>query len=131
MNQLNHKDFLPSDQEAVPVLPKACAPQTADAWQVLPLEGDFEFSYSDAAGNPSLRRVAAQELKIGPGKILLGGFDLRTSAYRGFRADRIGLFRDAATGEIVSRNVLDWLLKRAKNQRNAKARKNFSWARTA
>ena len=98
---------------ASPALPPAAAPEGADGWRVLPLEGAYELSYCDEAGNPSRRRVIARELKIGPGKTLLGGIDMESDHYRGFRADRIESLVDGESGEIVYRNVLDWLLKRA------------------
>ena len=57
---------------------------------------------------------------MGPGKTLLGGIDQTTEAYRGFRADRIAYLVDRETGEMVRRNVLDWLLKRAARQEKAR-----------
>jgi predicted DNA-binding transcriptional regulator YafY len=85
-------------------------------WRIAPLEGAFELSYRDEAGQASRRAVVSQELKIGPGKTLLGATDTAAGAYRGFRADRIEELVDAETGEIVRRNVLDWLLKKAAQQ---------------
>ena len=96
-----------------PVPPLAAIPEGPGAWQVVPLEGAYELSYCDEAGNPSRRRVIARELRIGPGTTLLGGIDMENDHYRGFRADRIESLVDGETGEIVCRNVLDWLLKRA------------------
>ena len=86
------------------------------AWRTLPLEGAYELSYCDEAGNPSLRRVMARELKVGPGKTLLGGIDMADDGYRGFRADRIEYLVDGETGEVIRRNLIDWLLKRAERQ---------------
>jgi predicted DNA-binding transcriptional regulator YafY len=94
----------------------------AGAWRIVPLEGAYELSYRDEAGQPSQRRVTACELKIGPGKTLLGGIDIATDHYRGFRADRIASLVDGETGEIVSRNILDWLLKRALRKRKERGR---------
>lgn len=91
----------------------------AGAWRVMPLEGAFQFSYHDAAGTPSLRQLEARELKVGPGKMLLGGTDLGTGAYRGFRVDRIHFLEDVECGEVISRNVLDWLLKRAQARKQS------------
>jgi predicted DNA-binding transcriptional regulator YafY len=93
-------------------------------WRVLPLEGAFELSYCDEAGNPTLRRVIARELKIGPGKTILGAIDMAHDGYRGFRADRIARVADAETGETIERNVLDWLTGRAERQARAE-RKAF------
>jgi predicted DNA-binding transcriptional regulator YafY len=93
-------------------------------WRVLPLEGAFELSYCDEAGNPTLRRVIARELKIGPGKTILGAIDMAHDGYRGFRADRIARVVDAETGETIERNVLDWLTGRAERQAKAE-RKAF------
>ncbi len=94
--------------------------ESAQAWRVLPLEGAYELFYCDALGNVSRRRLFARELKVGPGKTLLGGIDQTTDAYRGFRADRIEYLVDGETGEVVRRNVLDWLLKRAARQERAR-----------
>lgn len=96
-----------------PGLAVAAEARGEGAWRVLPLEGDFEFSYLDAGGRPSLRHVSALELKVGPGKLLLGGIDRNPGAYRGFRVDRIHTLKAAESGEVVSRNILDWLLGRA------------------
>jgi predicted DNA-binding transcriptional regulator YafY len=93
-------------------------------WRVLPIEGAFELSYCDEAGNPTLRRVIARELKIGPGKTILGAIDMAHDGYRGFRADRIARVVDAETGETIERNVLDWLTGRAERQAKAE-RKAF------
>ncbi len=99
-----------------PGIPSVTVQPRESPWSVRPLEGAFEISYCDEAGNPSLRRVLARELKIGPGKILLGGIDMADDGYRGFRADRIERLADAETGEVVVRNVIDWLLRRAYRQ---------------
>ena len=92
------------------------------SWRTMSLEGAYELSYCDEAGNPSLRRVMARELKVGPGKTLLGGIDMADDGYRGFRADRIEYLVDGETGEIVRRNVIDWLLKRAERQEKERRR---------
>jgi predicted DNA-binding transcriptional regulator YafY len=91
-------------------------------WQTVPLEGAFQLCYCDEAGNPTLRRVIARELKIGLGKTILGGIDMANDGYRGFRADRITSLVDGETGESVSRNILDWLLKRADRQEKERRR---------
>jgi len=101
----------------------AGTPQRADAqerregaWLVYPLEGALELYYRDVAGNPSRRHIIARELKVGPGKTLLGGIDMADDGYRGFRADRIVRIVDAETGRTIDRNILDWLIKRAERQ---------------
>ena len=86
------------------------------AWHVYPLDGALELAYRDVAGNRTVRRLSARELKVGPGRTLLGGIDRTTESYRGFRADRIDWLRDLATGDLVRRNLVDWLLKRAQAQ---------------
>lgn len=101
-------------------------PRDEGAWRVLPLSGRYEFSYLDAAGRPSLRRVQARELKVGPGKLLLGGIDGQLGVYRGFRVDRIHILKAVDSGEVVSRNILDWLLDKAERQLRAAARKRLS-----
>ncbi|WP_246776589.1 hypothetical protein [Microvirga sp. VF16] len=91
-------------------------------WHVYPLEGALELDYIDQAGHASRRWVLARELKVGPGKMLLGGIDiLSEDGYRGFRVDRIQRLEDAETGLVVEHNILDWLMKRA--ERQAKVRK--------
>lgn len=93
------------------------------AWHVYPFEGALELDYVDQAGNPSRRWVLARELKVGPGKMLLGGIDiLADDGYRGFRVDRIVRLEDAETGIVVERNILDWLMKRAERQAKARRR---------
>ena len=91
------------------------------AWRVLPLTGTYELVYRDEAGRFSIRVLEAQELKIGPGKTLLGGFCEARGGYRGFRADRIERIADAETSEAAERNVIDWLLKRAAKQARQRA----------
>jgi predicted DNA-binding transcriptional regulator YafY len=91
------------------------------AWHVYPFDGALEIDYVDQAGNPSRRWVVARELKVGPGKMILGGIDLADDGYRGFRVDRIERLEDAETGVEIDHNILDWLMKRA--ERQAKARR--------
>ena len=91
------------------------------AWRVLPIEGRFELVYEDGNGAWSVRRLQARELKIGPGRVLLGGTDRDRDGYRGFRADRIHRLTDRETGERVERNILDWLTRRAEGTRRARA----------
>ena len=105
---------LPHSLEAV--LPPLREERDEGAWHVFPLEGALELAYRDVAGNRTRRRVSARELKVGPGRILLGGIDWRSEGYRGFRADRVDWLRDLETGDVVRRNVVDWLLKRAESQ---------------
>ncbi|SCX85079.1 hypothetical protein [Microvirga guangxiensis] len=85
-------------------------------WHVYPFDGALEIDYVDQAGNPTRRWVIARELKVGPGKMLLGGIDMADDGYRGFRVDRIERLEDAETGLVVDRNILDWLMKRAERQ---------------
>jgi hypothetical protein len=85
----------------------------AAGWRTLPLSGAFEVVYRDGRGLWSIRRLAAHELRLGPGKALLGGTDRDRDGYRGLRADRIRRLTDRATGERVEADVLDWLLARA------------------
>ncbi len=85
-------------------------------WHVYPFDGALEIDYVDQAGNPTRRWVIARELKVGPGKMLLGGIDMADDGYRGFRVDRIERLEDAETGCVVDRNILDWLMRRAERQ---------------
>ena len=91
------------------------------AWRTLPLDGHFDLVYEDAAGAWSNRSLEARELKLGPGRTLLGGIDARRGGYRGFRVDRIRRLVDGATGERVETGILDRLLARAETQRRADA----------
>jgi predicted DNA-binding transcriptional regulator YafY len=90
-------------------------------WHVYPLEAALELDYVDQAGNATRRWVLARELKVGPGKMLLGGIDiLLDDGYRGFRVDRIQRLEDAETGLAVEHNILDWLMKLAERQARAR-----------
>jgi predicted DNA-binding transcriptional regulator YafY len=102
----------------------ASAPQIRmeGAWRVYPLEGALELHYRNVAGRPSRRRIIARELKIGPGKTLLGGIDVADGGYRGFRADRIDTVVDVETGRRIGRNILDWLTARAVAQEKERRR---------
>ncbi|WP_407068099.1 hypothetical protein [Methylobacterium crusticola] len=88
---------------------------------MLPLEGRLELVYEDRAGAWSVRRLQAHELKIGPGRVLVGGTDHDRDGYRAFRADRIHRLTDRDSGERVERNILDWLIRRAEATRRARA----------
>lgn len=91
------------------------------AWRVLPLEGRFALVYEDGQGVWSSRILDARELKLGPGRTLLGGIDRARGGYRGFRVDRIRRLTDSATGERIEAGILDRLLARAQAQRRADA----------
>jgi predicted DNA-binding transcriptional regulator YafY len=106
------------DLEAV--LPPVREERDDGAWHVFPLDGALELAYRDVAGTRTRRRLSARELKVGPGRILLGGIDWRSEGYRGFRADRIEWLRELETGDVIRRNVVDWLLKRAQSQGRAR-----------
>ncbi|WP_091713900.1 hypothetical protein [Methylobacterium phyllostachyos] len=93
----------------------------ANAWRTLPLDGHFDLVYEDATGVWSNRSLQARELKLGPGRTLLGGIDARRGLYRGFRVDRIRRLIDGATGERIETGILDQLLGRAEAQRRANA----------
>ena len=106
-------ESLPADRHGV---------RDEGAWRVFPLEGALELRYQDVAGNLSRRRVMARELKVGPGKTLLGAIDMADDGYRGFRGDRIEWLLDAETGQIVHRNIVDWLIRRAQAQEKERRR---------
>ena len=88
------------------------------AWRVLPLEGAFEIVYEDSRGIWTTRVLDARELKLGPGRTLLGGIDRTRGGYRGFRADRMR--RLTVDAERIEAGILDWLLVRADAQRRAR-----------
>lgn len=91
------------------------------AWRVLPIEGRFALVYEDGNGAWSVRHLAAHELKIGPGRVLVGGTDQHRGGYRCFRADRVRRLSDRDTGERIERNILDWLTRRAEATRRNRA----------
>lgn len=99
----------------------APAPAPAPGWSLMPLSGRFDLVYEDGQGVWSRRTVEARELKLGPGRTLLGGIDPGRGGYRGFRTDRIRRLTDAATGERLEGGILDWLMARAEAQRRADA----------
>lgn len=110
------------EARAMPVEPPGLFLERQDgAWRVLPIEGRFELVYEDGNGAWSVRRLQAHELKIGPGRVLVGGTDRDRDGYRGFRADRIHRLTDRDSGERVERNILDWLTRRAEGTRRARA----------
>jgi predicted DNA-binding transcriptional regulator YafY len=96
---------------------------SSSAWRTLPLDGHFDLVYEDATGAWSSRSLSARELKLGPGRTLLGGIDARRGVYRGFRVDRIRRLIDGATGERIETGILDRLLGRAEAQRRADAQR--------
>ena len=108
-------------QNAFVERPPAFIERQDGAWRVLPIEGRFELVYEDGNGAWSVRRLQARELKIGPGRVLVGGTDRDRDGYRGFRADRIHRLTDRDTGERVEHNILDWLIRRAEAARRARA----------
>ena len=99
------------------------------AWRVLPIEGRFALVYEDGNGARSVRHLAAHELKIGPGRVLVGGTDQHHGGYRCFRADRIRRLSNRDTGERIERNILDWLTGRAEATRRNRAAALRSTAR--
>ncbi|GEP05964.1 hypothetical protein MOX02_40020 [Methylobacterium oxalidis] len=105
--------------EALPGAP--AAERQEGAWRVLPLEGTFDLVYEDGTGAWSARRLEARELKLGPGRTLIGGIDRGRGGYRGFRVDRIRRLTDGATGQRVETGILDLLLGRAEAQRRERA----------
>ncbi|HEY8565388.1 MAG TPA: hypothetical protein VIL65_07805 [Beijerinckiaceae bacterium] len=107
-------DSTPTTHDTAPARP--VVERDEGSWRVYPMEGAFQLAYTDVGGNPSTRRIIVRELKVGPGKTLLGGIDMSDDGYRGFRADRIERLIDAETGDVVDRNILDWLIKRAEAQ---------------
>ncbi|WP_409565492.1 hypothetical protein [Methylobacterium sp. J-001] len=93
-------------------------------WRTLPLNGRFDLVYEDVTGTWSSRSISARELKLGPGRTLLGGIDTRSGSSRGsrgFRVDRIRRRTDGGTGERIETGILDRLLGRAEAQRRADA----------
>ena len=99
------------------------------AWRVLPIEGRFALVYEDGNGAWSVRHLTAYELKIGPGRVLVGGTDQHRGGYRCFRADRIRRLSNRDTGERIERNFLDWLTRRAEATRRNRAAALRSTAR--
>lgn len=90
-------------------------------WHVLPIEGIFEIVYEDSRSAWSTRLMEARELKLGPGRTLVGGLDRERGLYRGLRADRIRRLVDPESGTRLEAGVLDWLLERAERQKRERA----------
>lgn len=118
----NHIIFMMANTISSPLESPAEPVPSLAAWRTLPLSGAFEVVYRDGRGLWSIRRLSAHELKVGPGKALLGGTDRDRDGYRGFRADRIRRLTDRDTGERVEADILDWLLKRAAREARREAR---------
>ena len=97
----------------------------------MPLEGLIEIVYEDSRGIWSARRVEARELRLGPGRTLLGGIDRNRGGYRGFRADRIRRLTDPETGLRIEAGILDWLLARAQAQHKAQVLRHRQATRRA
>jgi predicted DNA-binding transcriptional regulator YafY len=116
MMSMNDNVFFVQEQTVKPASGRASA-----GWRTLPLEGHFDLVYEDATGAWSNRSLDARELKLGPGRTLLGGIDARRGGYRGFRVDRIRRLVDGTTGERIETGILDRLLGRAEAQRRADA----------
>ena len=93
----------------------------AEAWRVMPLHARFDLVYEDGQGVWSARTLDARELKLGPGRTLLGGIDRARGSYRGFRVDRIRRLTDLETGVRRETGFLDDLLARAEAQRRSDA----------
>lgn len=89
-------------------------------WQVLPIEGAFEIVYEDGGGAWTTRMLDARELKLGPGRTLLGGIDRVRGLYRGLRADRIRRLSEPTSGLRIETGILDWLLGQAEAQRRSR-----------
>ena len=92
----------PSDASS-PVSVPGAAERQEGRWRVLPLEGTFEIVYEDSRGAWSTRRVEARELKLGPGRTLLGGLDRgrggpSARGERGERGEREHDERDESAG---------------------------------
>lgn len=94
----------------------------AAAWRTLPVSGLFDLVYEDRTGAWTTRTLEARELKLGPGRTLLGGIDRARGLYRGFRVDRIRRLTDHATGERIETGILDRLFALAGPRRSARGR---------
>nr|WP_238258239.1 hypothetical protein [Methylobacterium gnaphalii] len=110
---------------------RSLAERAEGAWRIVPLEGSFEIVYEDARGVWSSRMIEARELKLGPGRTLLGGLDHGRGLYRGFRTDRIRRLSDPETGLRIEAGILDHLLSRAEAQRRLRTGRARSTAASA
>ena len=95
-------------------------PAPATAWRILPVSGIFDIVYEDKTGAWFSRTLEARELKLGPGRTLLGGIDLARGLYRGLRVDRIRRLTDHATGERIETGILDRLFALAAPKRGSR-----------
>lgn len=103
------------------VSPSAPLRAEASAWRNLPISGLFDIVYEDRSGAWTTRTLEARDLKLGPGRTLLGGIDVARGLYRGFRVDRIRRLTDHATGERIETGMLDHLFALAHPRRGARA----------
>lgn len=94
----------------------------AAAWRNLPISGMFDIVYEDRSGTWTTRTLEARDLKLGPGRTLLGGIDLARGLYRGFRVDRIRRLTDHASGDRIETGILDRLFALAQPRRGRRNR---------
>ena len=127
IKSMEYRDFHPDKppgfrarRRGAPAPAPASAGEGRDLWRTLPLEGTFEVVYEDARGAWTTRTLDARELKLGPGRTLLGGTDRAHGLYRGLRADRIRRLTEPASGTRIETGILDWLLARAQAQRKVR-----------
>jgi hypothetical protein len=106
-------------------------PAASTGWLTLPVAGIFDLVYEDRTGAWSSRTLKARELKLGPGRTLLGGIDLARGLYRGFRVDRIRRLTDQATGKRIETGILDHLFALATPRRAGRGKAGQEFEKAA
>lgn len=123
INLMDFHDFFRAEAPVSRGRADACrdpAERASGVWRTLTLEGAFEVVYEDARGAWTTRTLDVRELKLGPGRTLLGGTDRAHGLYRGLRVDRIRRLTEPASGTRIETGILDWLLARAEAQRRGR-----------
>lgn len=75
----------------------------------------FQIDYVDSKGQPSEREILVYALVYRKGNLNLDSFPTDGYSCLTFRADRVQKLKDLQTGEVVSENIGDWIVKTSKS----------------
>lgn len=78
------------------------------------LAGRYQIDYRDAKGQDAEREIAVYAIVERSGNLNLDSFSADQISCRTYRADRIQKLRDMDTGEVVTKDIPEWL--KARNQ---------------
>ena len=76
----------------------------------------FQIDYVDSKGQPSEREILVYALVYRKGNLNLDSFPTDGYSCLTFRADRVQKLKDLQTGEVVSDNIGDWIVKTSKER---------------